>query len=287
MPFTDHLKFSTSQYIGGISVILGLGSLVSLVRRYRRDPDSSRLWLIAGAGHGGRPGRPARTAAAIAPPTSGASGVEHAGRTAAIALLLAGFGTSAARAAEAPATVNAPVTAAPTATPSDAAPKPAETQAAAAQRAAQEAEAQVIELRRQLDALERQRAGYDDVRRRLDQLDARQRESDRQAAAGDANPPETSVVRFRDDGLEIRSPDNGFYSAPDGARAGDLHRRARQPGPQDPAPPDLSGFSLGRAEMILEGHVGGPFFQYRLQLDAAESPLAEGRLRRLAPCCGC
>ena len=40
----------------------------------------------------------------------------------------------------------------------------------------------------------------------------------------------------------------------------------------DLAPPDASGFSLGRAEMILEGHVGGPFFQYRLQLDAAESP---------------
>jgi phosphatidylglycerol---prolipoprotein diacylglyceryl transferase len=44
-PFTEHLKFSTSQYIGGISVILGLGLLVSLVRRYRRDPESSRLWL--------------------------------------------------------------------------------------------------------------------------------------------------------------------------------------------------------------------------------------------------
>jgi prolipoprotein diacylglyceryl transferase len=44
LPFTN-LSFSTSQYIGGISVILGLGLLVSLVRRYRRDPDSLRLWL--------------------------------------------------------------------------------------------------------------------------------------------------------------------------------------------------------------------------------------------------
>ncbi len=43
-------------------------------------------------------------------------------------------------------------------------------------------------------------------------------------------------------------------------------------GAQDPSRPDLSGFSLGHAEMILEGHVGGPFFQYRLQVDAAESP---------------
>ena len=63
LPFTN-LSFSTSQYIGGISVILGLGLLVSLVRRYRRDPDSSRLWLTptlatAGGPAGGR--RRART----------------------------------------------------------------------------------------------------------------------------------------------------------------------------------------------------------------------------------
>ena len=176
------------------------------------------------------------------------------GRTSALALVLTGFGASAALAADAP-----PVT-------------PAETQAAAAQRAAQEAEAQVIELRRRLDDLERQRAGYDDVRRRLDQLDARQHESDRRAAAGEANPPETSVVRFRDDGFDIRSPDNGFYLHPM-VRVQAIYTGAvASQGPQDPAPPDLSGFSLGRAEMILEGHVGGPFFQYRLQLDAAASP---------------
>src|SRR6185312_5187282 len=39
----------------------------------------------------------------------------------------------------------------------------------------------------------------------------------------------------------------------------------------DLAAPDQSGFSLGRAEMVLDGHVGGPFFQYRLQLDAAQA----------------
>ncbi len=44
LPFTESLRFSTSQYIGGISVILGLALLVALVRRYRRDPDSLRLW---------------------------------------------------------------------------------------------------------------------------------------------------------------------------------------------------------------------------------------------------
>ncbi len=45
LPFTD-LQFSTSQYIGGISVILGLVLLVHLVRRYRQDPEGSRLWLM-------------------------------------------------------------------------------------------------------------------------------------------------------------------------------------------------------------------------------------------------
>jgi len=192
------------------------------------------------------------------------------GRTAAIALLLTGFCTSAARAADAP-SANAPAAAPPT--PSDAATTPAETQAAAAQRAAQQAEAQVIELRRRLDALERERASYDDVRSRLDQIDARQRESERQAAAAsEANPPETSVVRFRDDGIDIRSPDNGFYLRPMVRVQAIYTGVIASQGAQDPAPPDLSGFSLGRAEMILEGHVGGPFFQYRLQVDAAASP---------------
>ncbi|HEX3905259.1 MAG TPA: porin [Polyangia bacterium] len=190
-------------------------------------------------------------------------------RTAATGLLLlCCFCTSVARAADAPATGDAPAAATP---PAPAAPD--QTQAAAALREAQEAEAQVLELRHQIDTLERQRAGYDDLRHRLDQIDARQQEIDRQAAATrDQNPPETSVVRFRDGGFDIRSPDNGFYLHPM-VRVQAIYTGAvASPGAMDPAPPDLSGFSLGRAEMILEGHVGGPFFQYRLQLDAAESP---------------
>jgi Phosphate-selective porin O and P len=188
------------------------------------------------------------------------------GRTASLGgLLLPLLWVFGARAAEAPATAPAP---GPTDTTTL-----SDTQAAAAQRAAQDAEAQVIELRRQIDALERQRASYDDVRRRLDQIDARQGEIDRRAqTAADANPPETSVIRFRDDGFSIRSPDNGFYLHPmlrvQAIYTGELAKQ----GSADMAPPDASGFSLGRAEMILEGHVGGPFFGYRLQLDAAESP---------------
>jgi phosphatidylglycerol---prolipoprotein diacylglyceryl transferase len=40
---------STSQFIGIASVVLGLGLLVALVRRYRRDPESLRLWQHAPA----------------------------------------------------------------------------------------------------------------------------------------------------------------------------------------------------------------------------------------------
>jgi phosphate-selective porin OprO/OprP len=146
----------------------------------------------------------------------------------------------------------------------------AETQSAAAQRAAQEIEAQVIELRRQLEALERQRVSYDDIRRRLDQIEAEQAEARRQAAATrDGAPPETSVVRFRDDGFEIRSPDNGFYLRPRMRVQAIYTGELTEQGAQDPAAPDVSNFSVAHAEVILEGHVGGPFFQYRVQLDAA------------------
>jgi hypothetical protein len=175
----------------------------------------------------------------------------------------------------------APAAAPPAPTPAPAAPAPAtpdatpaDTQAAAAQHEAQEAEAQVLELRRQLDALARERASYDDVRRRLDQLDARQGELDRQAAATrDANPPETSVIRFRDGGFDIHSPDNGFYLHPQLRVQGIYTGVIASRGPADSAKPDASGFSLGRAQLILEGHAGGPFFQYRLQIDASQSPI--------------
>jgi phosphatidylglycerol:prolipoprotein diacylglycerol transferase len=45
VPLT-HLQLSTSQIIGIVSVVLGLGLLVALVRKYRRDPAASRLWEI-------------------------------------------------------------------------------------------------------------------------------------------------------------------------------------------------------------------------------------------------
>jgi prolipoprotein diacylglyceryl transferase len=45
---------STSQFIGIVSVVLGVALLVALLRKYRRDPEGSRLWLhpVAVGGHG-------------------------------------------------------------------------------------------------------------------------------------------------------------------------------------------------------------------------------------------
>jgi prolipoprotein diacylglyceryltransferase len=37
---------STSQFIGMVSVALGLALLVGLVRKYRRNPTGSRLWEL-------------------------------------------------------------------------------------------------------------------------------------------------------------------------------------------------------------------------------------------------
>jgi prolipoprotein diacylglyceryl transferase len=66
---------STSQFIGIVSVVLGLGLLAVLVRRYRRDPQSLRLWqtpaLASGPTEDGHGYRSAASApGATAPGTS-------------------------------------------------------------------------------------------------------------------------------------------------------------------------------------------------------------------------
>jgi len=38
-------QLSTSTVIGFVSVALGIGLLIALIRKYRRDPDGSKLWL--------------------------------------------------------------------------------------------------------------------------------------------------------------------------------------------------------------------------------------------------
>jgi hypothetical protein len=152
----------------------------------------------------------------------------------------------------------------------------AEVEAAAAQKAAQELEARVIELQRAFQALERQRAAADDVRRRLDELDARVHEQERHAAGlADGSERETSVVQFRDNGFVIRSPDDRFVLRPRVRLQTFYVGELATQGAIDPTALDRSSFLLAHAEVILEGHAGTPAFEYRLQVDGAEPRLVK------------
>ncbi|HXU02799.1 MAG TPA: porin [Polyangia bacterium] len=143
----------------------------------------------------------------------------------------------------------------------------------ASRKAVQDLEAQVLELRRIIEAVDRSRASVDDIRRRLDEMEARLVENDRRddaLARGGGREP--TLFKFRDDGFVMRSPNGRFLLLP--------HLRLQtvytgviaSKGVDDKAAPDQSGFTLPHAELILDGHVGSRMFTYRLQVDAAESP---------------
>jgi hypothetical protein len=150
-----------------------------------------------------------------------------------------------------------------------------ETQASAAQKATQDLEAQVIELRRSLEAFERQRAAFEDIRGRLDQLDLRLAEAERRdATLGMPGPSGRSAVRFTDDGFFIRSPDNRFLLRPRVRLQALYTGEIASAGSTDTlngvaANPDVSSFSVAHAEVILEGHAVTPAFEYRFEFDAA------------------
>jgi hypothetical protein len=175
----------------------------------------------------------------------------------------------------APADGPAPTPATPAAAPADAGAK-SEADLAASRKALQDLEAQMIELRRIIEAFDRSRASVDDVRRRLDELEARLGENDRRdEALATGAGREAALLRFRDDGFAMRSPNGRFLLVPhlrlQTVYEGSLATR----GPADVADmvdANRSGFTLTHAELILEGHVVSRHFGYRLQLDAAESP---------------
>jgi phosphate-selective porin OprO/OprP len=161
------------------------------------------------------------------------------------------------------------------ASPPETDPARAQAEGAAAQRAAQELEVRVIELRRELDGLERQRASWDDLRRRLDELEARQRQEVRGPAdwaslpgPGDGSGP----LRFSRNGFAIRSPGNRFLVRP-GLRLQSVYEgRLAAAGPDDHgARSDASTIRLAHAELLFEGHAGSPRFEYRFELDVAET----------------
>ena len=144
---------------------------------------------------------------------------------------------------------------------------------AAALRAAEAVEARLIEMRRELDALERERAGWDDVRARLDALDARQ-----QALAAatsrdwmSVGAPGHGAVKFSQDGVVIRSPDDRFMLRPELRLQSVYEADIAKAGSGDRSRPDSSTFALAHAEVLLEGHAVSRRFEYRLELDFADT----------------
>ncbi|HEX4404989.1 MAG TPA: porin [Polyangia bacterium] len=145
-------------------------------------------------------------------------------------------------------------------------------QAAAALRAAEQAEVRLIEMQRQLDAFARERASYEDVRARLDVLEARQ-----QALAASTSRDWMSArdgdgaVRFSQDGVVIRSPNDHFMLRPE-LRLQTIYEGDRaKAGTGDRARPDASTFAFAHAEVLFEGHAVSRRFEYRLELDFADT----------------
>jgi hypothetical protein len=146
-----------------------------------------------------------------------------------------------------------------------------EAQGAAALRATQELEARVIELRRELDAMERERAAHEDLRRRLDELEARQAAQRAGGSADWTSAAPRDSLRFSQDGIVIRSPGNRFLMRPGLRLQGLFEADLASRGALDAARPDTAAFALAHAELLFEGHAVSPRFEYRLELDFGET----------------
>jgi hypothetical protein len=142
----------------------------------------------------------------------------------------------------------------------------------AAQRATQDLEARVIELQRELDAMARERASFEDLRRRVDELEAKQTALGRGAPADWTSAGAgRDALQFSRDGIVVRSPGNRFLLRPGLRVQGLFESDLAAAGPADAARPDSATFSLYHAELLFEGHAFSPRFEYRLELDFGET----------------
>jgi hypothetical protein len=146
----------------------------------------------------------------------------------------------------------------------------AQSDATAALRATQDLEARMIELRRQLDGLERQRASFEDLRGRLDAMEAKQAAA--RASDGDwtSSNRDADGLRVGPGGYSIRSPGERFLLRP-GLRLQSLYEgRIAGAGPADAARMDSSTVSLAHAQLIFEGHAFTKRLEFRFELDFAD-----------------
>jgi hypothetical protein len=143
----------------------------------------------------------------------------------------------------------------------------AQSEATAALRATQELEARMIELRSEVAGLERQRASFEELRRRIDAMEAKQVSA--RASDGDwtSMTRDADQLRVGPGGYTIRSPGERFLLRP-GLRLQSLYEgRIAAAGPADAARMDSSTFSLAHAQLIFEGHAFTKRLEYRFELD--------------------
>src|SRR5258708_23426167 len=121
--------------------------------------------------------------------------------------------------------------------------------------------------------MERQRASFEDVRRRLDELEARQAAAQRRAADDwtSADGAGSEGLRFLQNGLAFRSPGNRFLLRPGLRLQGLYEADLATTGAADAARPDSSTFRLAHAELLFEGHAASPRFEYRFELDFTDA----------------
>jgi hypothetical protein len=143
------------------------------------------------------------------------------------------------------------------------------------QRTAQDLEARLIQIRRELDGVEKQNAAWDDLRRSLDELSARVDELGRRPDQPVPAPAETASAAAA--GADERL---GPLSATAAERRGWPRPEVRvqagydgvlaPAGPGRPVEASQSTFLLRHAELWLQGAAGWRQLEYRLQVDFAE-----------------
>lgn len=158
-------------------------------------------------------------------------------------------------------------------------PEAASAPAAAAMIAVQDLEARLIQLRRELEILQRQRGTSDDLRRRIDELEARLAALTRQMPPGEGSGPAAEPSA-----PPLAGADPSTLLRPTLRLQGGFDADFPDRAPGRSARADTAGFLLRHAEVMLEGQVARPRFEYRLQVDFA--PALPETPAQLAPATG-
>jgi len=134
--------------------------------------------------------------------------------------------------------------------------------------ALQDLEAKLIQIRRELDGVEKQNVAWDDLRRSLDQLSAR---VDDLAARMDRPLPVPGAATAPAESNPARRLfDAGPWPRPQLRVQAGYQGALVERGPGQLAAPNRSGFELRHAEIYLQGQVYLRELEYRLQVDFAE-----------------